>query len=337
MKIAICCRKGSFSDYWLTYCKEKEIPYKEVDAYQSDIMEQIEDCDAFMWHFSHLDYRDMTFAKQLLYSIEASGKHVFPNFRTVWHFDDKLGQKYLFESIKTPSVPSYVFYTKQEALLWVNKITFPKVFKLRGGAGATNVRLVHTRKEAIYLINKSFGRGFPVYNPFSLFKDRWRDFKSGKCSLLMLLKFFGRCFVASPKMKLLSSEKGYVYFQDFIPENDTDTRIVVVGDKIIGERRGVRSGDFRASGSHILLPDISKVDIRCVQQAFDVSKTLDLQIGVFDFIHDKDIPLLVEVSYGTDPDYTECEGYWNKSLQFTPAPINLSEMIIQSFIKKSFN
>lgn len=58
MKIAICCRKGSFSDYWLTYCEENGISYKKVDAYQSDIMKQIEDCDAFMWHFSHLDYKD---------------------------------------------------------------------------------------------------------------------------------------------------------------------------------------------------------------------------------------------------------------------------------------
>lgn len=48
-----------------------------MDAYQSDIMKQIEDCDAFMWHFSHLDYKDKVFAKQLLYSIEASGKPVF--------------------------------------------------------------------------------------------------------------------------------------------------------------------------------------------------------------------------------------------------------------------
>lgn len=337
MKIAICCRKGSFSDYWLEYCKEKKIPYKEVDVYQSDIMEQIEDCDAFMWHFSHLDYRDAIFAKQLLYSIEASGKRVFPNFKTVWHFDDKLGQKYLFESIKAALVPSYIFYTKQEALLWINKISFPKVFKLRGGAGSTNVKLVRTKKEAVSLVKKAFGKGFPAYNSFSSFKDRWRDYKNGKCSFLVLLKSLGRCLVLSSNMKLFPTEKGYVYFQDFIPDNDTDTRIVVVGDKIIGERRGVRDGDFRASGSHILLPDVSKVDMRCVQLAYDISKLLNLQIGVFDFVHDKGIPLLVEISYGTDPDYTECEGYWDKNLKFMPASINLSEMIIESFIQNSFN
>ena len=54
-------------------------------------------------------------------------------------------------------------------------------------------------------------------------------------------------------------------------------------------------------------------------------------------VHDKDNPLLVEVSYGTDPDYTECEGYWNEKLQFTSAPINLPKMIIESFIQNSSN
>ena len=337
MKIAICCRKGSFSDYWLTYCEENGISYKKVDAYQSDIMKQIEDCDAFMWHFSHLDYKDKVFAKQLLYSIEASGKPVFPNFKTVWHFDDKLGQKYLFESIKAPLVTSYAFYTKQEALLWANKASFPKVFKLRGGAGSTNVKLVDTRKEAVSLISRAFSRGFSAYDPLASLKDRWRDYRSGKCPFFVLLKSFFRLFIVSSAIKLLPLEKGYVYFQDFIPNNDTDTRIVVIGDKIIGERRGVRNGDFRASGSHILLPDASKVDMRCVQLAYNVSQKLGLQIGVFDFVHDKDNPLLVEVSYGTDPDYTECEGYWNEKLQFTSAPINLPKMIIESFIQNNSN
>ena len=133
MKIAICDRKGSFSDYWIEYCKENDIPFKIVDVYRNDIMEQLNDCDAFMWHFSHLDYRDALFAKQLLYSVEIAGKKVFPNIKTVWHFDDKLGQKYLFESINAPLVPTYAFYTKYEALEWIEHTTFPKVFKLRGG------------------------------------------------------------------------------------------------------------------------------------------------------------------------------------------------------------
>lgn len=333
MKIAICARKGSFSDYWIAYCKENKIPYKIVDAYRNDIMEQLDDCYAFMWHFSHLDYRDALFAKQLLYSLEISGKKVFPDIKTVWHFDDKLGQKYLFESIGAPLVHTYAFYTKSEALEWINKTTFPKVFKLRGGAGASNVRLVHSKKQAYRLVNIAFGKGFKQYEPFSFLKERYRLFRKREVGIISLLKSFLRCFIYPDFLRLTSREKGYIYFQDFIPNNDTDTRIVVVGDKIIGERRGVRKGDFRASGSHVLLPDISKVDIRCVKIAYELSVSLGLQIGVFDFIHSNGNPLVVEVSYGTDPDYTECEGYWTPSLDFVRTSINLPKIIIESFLK----
>ena len=213
MKIAICCRKGSFSDYWLTYCEENGISYKKVDAYQSDIMKQIEDCDAFMWHFSHLDYKDKVFAKQLLYSIEASGKPVFPNFKTVWHFDDKLGQKYLFESIKAPLVTSYAFYTKQEALLWANKASFPKVFKLRGGAGSTNVKLVDTRKEAVSLISRAFSRGFSAYDPLASLKDRW-----WKMSLFCAFKVFFSFVYSFFCYKVTSSGKRICLFSRFYSE-----------------------------------------------------------------------------------------------------------------------
>ena len=94
MKIAIHKSTG-FSERWLSYCRGKNIEYKIVNAYDSDIIEQLRDCDAFMWHYSHISYKDALFAKQLLFSLQQAGKKVFPNFNTAWFFDDKIGEKYL--------------------------------------------------------------------------------------------------------------------------------------------------------------------------------------------------------------------------------------------------
>ncbi|MEN6353037.1 MAG: hypothetical protein ABFD02_06235 [Bacteroidales bacterium] len=94
MKIAIHdSGKGSFSERWISYCKENNIDYKIVNAYNTNIVLELEDCDAFMWHHHHALYKDVLFARQLLYSLQISGKKVFPDFNTCWHFDDKLGQK----------------------------------------------------------------------------------------------------------------------------------------------------------------------------------------------------------------------------------------------------
>ena len=124
----------------------------------------------------------------MIYSLETAGIKCFPDFHTVWHFDDKVGQKYLLESIGAPLVPSYVFYSKKDALEWVEHTDFPKVFKLRGGAGSSNVILAHTPQEARSLIKKSFGKGFPQNSIRTLLSEYKRFKKEGKSSLVLLSK-----------------------------------------------------------------------------------------------------------------------------------------------------
>ena len=95
MKIAIHHREGSFSERWIEVCKEKGIAYKLVNAFDSNIIEQVKDCDVFMWHHHHASFEDVISAKKILSALEQSGKKVFPNFNTGWHFDDKVAQTYL--------------------------------------------------------------------------------------------------------------------------------------------------------------------------------------------------------------------------------------------------
>ena len=104
MIIAIHNRPGSFSDRWIEYCKKNNIDYKLVNAYDDNVIEQVRGCDAFMWHHHHTNSRDVLFAKQLLYSLQMSGIKVFPDFNTGWHFDDKVGQKYMLEAANPANI-----------------------------------------------------------------------------------------------------------------------------------------------------------------------------------------------------------------------------------------
>src|SRR5690554_5150580 len=136
MKLAIHKSTSGFHPRWIEYCQINNIKHKIVNCYSNNIIEQLEDCDALFWHFSQSNAKDIVVAKQILFALEHTGFKVFPNFNTAWHFDDKVAQKYLLESIKAPMVKSYAFYDKKEALNWANQTDFPKVFKLRGGAGS---------------------------------------------------------------------------------------------------------------------------------------------------------------------------------------------------------
>lgn len=156
LKIGIHNNPGSASDKWIKYCKQNEISYKLVNCYSSDIIDQLSDCYVLMWHHHHTSFKEKLFAEKLLFSIEHAGKKVFPDFNTSWHFDDKIGQKYLLETINAPLVPAHVFYDKKLARRWAKTTSFPKVFKLRGGAGSSNVRLVNDYHHAKKLITESF-------------------------------------------------------------------------------------------------------------------------------------------------------------------------------------
>jgi len=322
MKIAIHHSKGSFSDRWIAYCEKRQIPYKIVDCYRNDIVRQLEDCTALMWHYHHAGARSFLFAKQLMYSVAAMDKKIFPDFNTAWHFDDKAGQKYLLEAVQAPLVPTYVFYDKKEALDWVNHTSFPKVFKLRSGASSANVSLVKTKREAVSLVNKAFGEGFAQYNGWTNFKERLRKFRKGKTTFFDVCKGFIRIFHTTEFSKVAGRERGYIYFQEFIPNNDSDIRVIVVDEKAFAIKRMVRENDFRASGGGTILYDKKLFDIETVKIALEVTHKLKAQCLAYDFVYKDGKPLIVEISYGyANEAYDPVQGYWDKALNWHEGPL----------------
>lgn len=327
---------NSFSRRWVKYCVKENINYCLVDCYSSNILEDLEGVDFLLFNWWHDDIKSQLFMRQLTFALEKKGVNVFPNFDTSYHYDDKVGQKYLLESINAPFIKTYVSYDKKEALNWAENTIFPKVFKLRGGAGSMNVRLVRSKRQARRIINQAFTVGFSVNDRFSLFKDRILSFKRNASiyTLLGLFKGLVRLFVPTKQQRNLPRQKGYVYFQDFIPNNDSDMRIIVIGDKAFGLKRYVREGDFRASGSGRISYFEKDINLECVSIAFEVTKKLASQCVAFDFVFLDDKPLIVEISYAFSIDsYDDCEGYWNEDLTFHKGGFNPQCWMLENLIK----
>ncbi len=336
MKIAIHHFKNSFSERWIQYFETNNIEYKIVNCYESDIIEQLSNYDVLMWHWSHENPKAKLFARQLTLALETMGKKVFPSSSSVWHFDDKIGQKYLLEGIGAKIVPSYVFYSKDEALNWVKNTSFPKVFKLRGGAGSINVRLVKNERSAKKLIRRAFSKGFGSSGRKELFKDRIWHFKKNRDlkSVIGIFRGFARLFLKTDLERVYGREKGYAYFQEFIPNNASDIRIIVIGDKAFSIERLIRKGDFRASGSGMVkYLDDKTIDKRCLKMAFEIAKKLNSQCVSFDFIYDKNDPLIVEISYGfTVRVYDPCKGFWDAELNWHEGPFVPQNFMIENIL-----
>jgi hypothetical protein len=93
----------------------------------------------------------------------------------------------------------------------------------------------------------------------------------------------------------MGKEINYLYFQEFIPNNDSDTRIIVIDGKAFGIKRMNRKNDFRASGSGFILYEKEHIDIILVKTAFDIHKKLNAQCIAYDFVYD-DEPCTVDLS-----------------------------------------
>jgi hypothetical protein len=114
-------------------------------------------------------------------------------------------------------------------------------------------------------------------------------------------------------------EKNYAYFQDFIPQNDSDIRVIVIGERAFAIKRAVREGDFRASGSGKTIYKKDEIPEVTVQKTFELNKKLKTQSLAADWIYDnvKKEYSLVEISYAfARKVYLSCPGYWDSGLNW---------------------
>lgn len=333
--IAIHDRPGSFSDIWIEYCKKHSVVFKKVNCYSPDILSELDGCCGLMWHWAHSDHQASLIAKNLIYLLESKDIKVFPSYDTCWHYDDKIGQKYLFELVNAPLVPTHIFYDKDFAVKWAKNTVYPKVFKLRRGAGAENVQLVRNAKEALRLIDVAFSKGFTVKNRKYFLKERLWQFKRDKniTALLNVSKGFARLVMPTKTEIEFPREKGYAYFQDFIPANDGDIRVIVIGKRAFAIKRLARHGDFRASGSGKIIYEPSAIPETCLKLSFELAARLKTQSMALDFVFEEAVPKLLEISYTfTSAAYAKCPGYWTEALEWVEGYFKLEELMVEDFV-----
>ncbi|MEJ8801530.1 ATP-grasp domain-containing protein [Pontibacter sp. H249] len=336
MKLAIHHREESFSTRWISYCEREGIEYLLVDCFDTDIISKLlkHQVTHLMWHFNHASSRDLQVFPYVFNSVKNLNIKTYPNFETRWHFDDKIAQKYLLESIGAPLVKSTVFYNQAKARLYVDSARYPIVAKLRRGAGAANVELLNNRKEANEYIKKMFTSGRnPISGNLENLDQKLRIAKRIKNPIILLQKISKYLVKNRRERNITNLEIGYVYFQEFLSMNDFDTRIIVIGDIAFGIRRFNRKDDFRASGSGKLDFNASAIDTNMVSIAFDVSQKLKAQCLAYDFVYKDRQPQIIEVCFGFSMlAYDACEGYWDKDLNFIKGPFNPQDFMIREFI-----
>lgn len=300
------CNSGdlSFSERMEKIISSAGHEVKLVDLFKKDPVKQINGCQGFIWRFFHVPQSRLS-AKRIIFAIEQGMKiPVFPNWNTAWHYDDKIAQIYLLDSVGIPTPKTKILLRQDDALKYCDTIAYPFIFKLATGASAQNVILIKNRREAACWINKMFGSGLfhlnlPKKNVTSLLKR-----------VKPSIKYFLNESQPDPGA-WFDLQKNYFYIQEFLSNNHYDTRVTIIGNRAFAFRRFNRPDDFRASGSGNIDWNPEKIDLSFIQIGFEIKNLLNAQSIAIDGLYKNNQPVIAEISY-TYASWAvhECPGHW---------------------------
>lgn len=132
-----------------------------------------------------------------------------------------------WRAVGAPLVPTCMFYDLKETLRWIDRTVFPKVFKLRKGAGSSNAKLVHNATEARALAERAFSSGFSAVRHYG--QDALKRYRATKKhgDLLKAVKRIPRTLATIlSNREMMEVEKGYVFKTSF-RITTFDTRVTV--------------------------------------------------------------------------------------------------------------
>jgi glutathione synthase/RimK-type ligase-like ATP-grasp enzyme len=324
----------SYSDRWRVVARNKGAEVKIVDAFAPDFFDRLNGCDGFMWRFGYAA-RQRLFARRLLPAVEHGlGIPVFPSWKTAWHFEDKIGQNYLLQAAKIPTPRTWVFWYLEAAIDFCSRASYPLVLKLAIGFQSANVRLLNDPDEATNWARLMFGPGTTSLA---------QTFSAGRRSALRRVHDAARALsgrTVVEKYKKAELQQGYFFVQEFLPANEFDTRVTIIGNRAFAFRRFNRPNDFRASGSGKINWDPADIDLETVRLAFQVAQQLGTQSLAVDALRRAEDRLIIEISY-TYASWAvrDCPGHWvlhgdpqRGELEWVAGHLSSEDAILEDFL-----
>lgn len=171
-----------------------------------------------------------SFIEDIIYNLEENDIEVLPRFAYLKAHNNKVAMELLRTRSNYPpiqSIQSMVYGTLEELEAQSHTFNYPVVIKAAAGAMSKGVSRAESHVEAIREARK-----------ISRSKSFWHDFKE----YLRLIKYRNK-YVKE------SFFRNKFIVQNLIPNLSNDWKVLVYGNRCYVLFRGVRKGDFRASGS----------------------------------------------------------------------------------------
>ncbi len=251
-------RVGIVQDYgpypsWSHYARFLErnaFPFDIYPIHGADWIEKAQGFDVIIGFTSSASYH-LEEIRTKYYILETHlHKTCYPSYKNILLYEDKKLEAYLSEIYDIPFVTTHLSHCQEDALQLSENLSYPIVSKIVPSSSSVGVQLIRTPKQAQRIIRQAFS-------------------ENGRKSHVNYAR-----------------QKNYVYFQDFIPNDGFDIRVIVTGNMVFGFFRKVLPGDFRASGMHH--EEMRELPLEVMQIARAVNGVIQSPLLVVDMVHGLD-------------------------------------------------
>lgn len=215
--ITILSEIGHEHANYIKACIEMEQNYVVMDPATTDWIQQVRNSDSPAYLIWPTIYKPILkqFWDERIYTLKHQlNKNIFPSFDVLWLYESKRKTLNWLEVNNLPHPQTKVFFSKEEALNFINSSDFPIVSKTDQGASASGVYILKTPAQAKAKINQAFKKGITLKNK-----------------------------------GLYDRHQGYIIFQEFLPDCN-EWRIIRVGDSYFC-RFKIRIGEFHSGSGDI--------------------------------------------------------------------------------------
>ena len=204
---------------WTKYCRfcqNNAIPFEIYDIHAHDWLVQAAQFDIIVGIWS-CEFHCLEELREKFWVLETQlHKATVPSFAHALLYENKRLESYIAAIHHFPFARTFVSHNRKDALALVDKLPYPVVSKRVPSSGSVGAELVRTPRQAEWIIKRAFS-------------------PSGRRSQFPYAR-----------------QKNYVYFQEYMPNDGYDLRIIVVSNWVFGYYRKVLPGDFRASGMNLV-------------------------------------------------------------------------------------
>lgn len=259
--------EADFYENAVKACESLNVEYEVVDILSSDWLSNVlaSNCDGFYCPSTCSSQVKKNLLDERYYFVsKIIKKPIYPDYNGLYIHENKRNMAAWLEYYNFPHVVTKVFSDYHEAEEFLSNSEYPLVFKANLGSGASKVRIIRKKRQAL-----KFARAvFP------------KRIHGKSLAFLHLGKFYAKRILGFPFPDLSSPQRDYLIVQEF-KKIKCEWRIIKIGESYFGHQKLLR-GDYASGSGKVGWEAPPIVLLELVKNICDTGGFLCMDVDIFE-------------------------------------------------------